>query len=183
MVQLPNEILLYIQNILIKNRELRTYANMCKAFNWDIDMKYFECELRNSRNYRHRQDYDTKMIELWERTGIDDGVPEAYIKKRLNNKTRLFKTMWALHVCSGNFFDMIKWYGKHNKYVKYTDNILIDNRRYNKSSCDDSLYRRPCKYCWQKYKNELVNSTMNITGFEYRHLPVHEDNVYLLKRY
>jgi hypothetical protein len=90
MTKLPYEIIINIQNILIKNRELRTYANLCKAFNWDIDIKYFECELRNSRNYNYKMDHHTRMVELWERTGIDDGVPEEYLKKHLNNKTRIY---------------------------------------------------------------------------------------------
>ncbi len=184
MLQLPCEIILNIQNILIQNRELRAYANICKALNWPIDVKYFECELRNHRhlNYNH-EDYDKKMIELWDRAGIDDGVPAEYLKKHLNKKTRLFKTMWALNLCSGEFFDIIKWYN-HNDYVKYTYNIIQDTRTFNKYY----KYKKHNKYglcqkCREKYITDINSSHANDLIFEYKNLPVHKDNIDFLEFY
>jgi len=180
MLILPYEIIINIQNILIKNRELRAYANLCKAFKWNIDIKYFECELLNSRHYNHKVDYDIKMIELWERTGIDDGVPEDYLKNHLNNKTRMFKTMWALCICSGSFFDIIKLYGKHNDYRKYTNNIMVDSRCFNKYyNYKKTKYYGACEKCRKKYFKDIISSKMNNTKMYYKKLPYHEDNEYL----
>lgn len=183
MTKLPYEIIINIQIILIKNRELRTYANLCKAFNWDIDTRYFECELLNSRNYKHKMNYDTKMIELWERTGIDDGVPIEYLKKHLNNKTRMFKTMWALSICSGNFCDIIKWYDNHNKYVKYTNNIMADSRCFSKYyKYKEQRSHGACEKCRKKYFKEISKSKMCDTEMQYKYLYVHEDNKYLFQK-
>ncbi len=176
MVELPYEIIIYIQNLLIKNSELRAYYNLCKAFNWDIDIKYFECELRNSRQH-YTRDYDNKMIELWKKTGIDDGLPIEYLEKHLNYKTRLFKTMWALYFCSGRFYDMIEWFERENTLIKYTENILSDNRSYNKYyKYKKQRTNGPCQKCWRKYKKELYESKMNETQLTYKYLQVHEYN-------
>jgi hypothetical protein len=150
MQDLPPELILYIQRILANSGELRAYVNMCKAFNWDIEMRYFERELEISRKVY--QNYNESMIKLWERTGIDDGVPAYYLKKNLNNDTRLFKTMWALNICSGEFYDMIRSFRQHNTYVQYTYNILPDMRVMRK--CRKKRWR-PCNKCWKKYTKEI----------------------------
>lgn len=183
MTQLPCEIIVKIQNILIENRELRAYYNLCKALQWDVDIKYFECEIRNNRYLECSvDDYDKKMIELWNRTGIDDGVPAEYLKKNLNKKTRIFKTMWALTMCSGVFFDIIKWYS-HNEYVKNTYNIMQDTRTFSKYYKYKEKRWLPCAKCSKKFINELKKSNMNTATLEYKNLPVHKHNKIYLEYY
>jgi hypothetical protein len=78
---------------------------------------------------------------------------------------------------------MIKWYGEHNKYLKYTNNIMIDSRCFNKYyNYKKQKCYGTCSKCREKYFKEISDSKMNYTIMYYKCLPVHEDNEYLFKK-
>lgn len=168
MRQLHYEIILKIQYILIECGELRAYANICKAFNWEIDISHFEKELLKYRrdNIIPDDTYDEKNINFWKRTGIDDGIPEEFLKKHLNDKTKLYKTILATYKCSNKFFKMRQWMDDPNmnyKYItKYASNILVDNRKIDKiKKCRKGKCHEPCDKCKNDYINEIENSKQN----------------------
>lgn len=153
---LPNEIWLKISDELVKLGELRSMANLYKILNWEINILIFQQELIKHRNLPYK-DYKQHMIQLWNRTGVDDGVDADYLKQFLNKDTRLFKTMWGQVLCNNEFYDVIRCNPNiHNNYLCYTDNIMIDKRVYNKESNNNIKYKfNICKKCMLNYTKEL----------------------------
>lgn len=157
---LPNEIWMNISGILIESGELRSYAYLHKILNWNLDLSKFREELIKNRETNYI-DYNQHMIELWNKTGIDDGVPIYYLKEFLNENTRLFKTMWAKIVCGNEFYDVIKCNpNMQNKYVKYTWNIMEDDRVYLRNENSNYNFDGPCEKCVDKYKTNLKTSIL-----------------------
>lgn len=167
---LPDEIWLKISDILVKDRQLRAMANLHKALNWNIDISIFQNELIHYRFYSddkryYIKNYNESMIELWGRAGIDDGVPETYLKSNLKKGCALFRTMWARIICHGKFYDVIKYYSNlHNKCVKYSNNIIIDDRKYNKYYKYKKQLKdwNPCEKCMNKYIKDISFEKMKI---------------------
>jgi hypothetical protein len=171
--KLPDEIWLKISNTLVEQRELRTMANLHKALNWDTPTNIFQKELiRYRRESQGCKDYNQSMIEFWERTGIDDGVPMDYLKIHLNKK-RIFRTMWARVICCGKFYDMIancipNW---HNRCVEFTNNIIEDNRKYYKYykyKHENEKYGHiwPCKKMLKLYIKDISLNTKTYEELE-----------------
>lgn len=150
---LPNEIWIKISDILIESGELRYMVNLHKILNLPLDLSKFQKELIKNRESKCI-DYNEHMIKLWNKTGIDDGVPSYYLKEYLNENTKLFKTIWAKIVCGNEFYDVLSCnQNYHNKYVKYTFDIFEDDRMYFKN---ESNYKRGlCEKCVYKYLNQF----------------------------
>lgn len=157
--RLPPEILLYISDILGDMGELRTMVNLHKALKWRNmnTSKYFIKVLIVSRKSCNIKKYDEKMIELWERTGIDDGVPIQYLKQHLTKHTQMYRTIWSYDRCGNNFWNIVDMRQMHNKYVSYTYRIFLDKR-------SNSTYRKGCKntgqylceYCAEYYDKQTI---------------------------
>ena len=100
---LPNELILYILDILGENGFTRTCINLTRVFQWNENIcnKYLLHELLKSRLI-FDFDYNQQMIDLWERTGIDDGVPVEYLLKKLNKKNIMYRTIWSHDVLTIN---------------------------------------------------------------------------------
>ena len=160
MATLPYDIWSNIVGILRDMGRLRDLTNLCKALDWKDNKKYIVAELMKSRNYRF-QNYDEKMIELWERTGIDDGVPISYLKKHLHNGTRMYRTIWSSDLMYNQDLDAHVFYKcpaetliGHNKILHLTNKVYVDNRSF-KNLTD--LLNRNCVDTWVgNFKQNLV---------------------------
>jgi hypothetical protein len=140
-----------------KSGELRSMANLHKVLNWEnIHERYFTIELLKSRRWNCSNDYNERMISLWERTGIDDGVPSEHLKIHLNNETRMYRTVWAYESCGDNFFDAVKSTGVHNEMVKYTYRIFYDNRTIDSEHKNKNQYFI-CPQCRYKFIQDVPN--------------------------
>jgi hypothetical protein len=132
----PIEVWHVILNILGENGELRVHTNLCKVLkiNPNLGSKYRKRFLIQSREYL-KQDYDKMMIDFWEQTGIDDGVPENYLKEKLNKDTKMYRTIWACDNLYNKYTDKfilernpaVNYIG-HNYILHLTNKIYIDNR-------------------------------------------------------
>lgn len=133
--KLPNEIWLMISDILGEAGHIRSMISLQKALCWKnirSNDKFIVMALYKSRYSnieKNKENYNEKMIDLWEKTGIDDGVPEDYILKQKDFKNkRLYRTVWA-----SNFLRDQPIYNSyrdhyHNEFVKYTHIIFLDGR-------------------------------------------------------
>jgi hypothetical protein len=177
---LPPEIWLMIIDTLGTSGHLRDMTNLIKALKYDNTLgdKYRVIELMKSRLKGRKEDYNQKMIELWERTGIDDGVPAKYLLTRLNNKTRMYRTMWSYEVYKhkdGTYALFDSWVfdvvgGSHEYKEKYTY-CIIEDRRMKPSSIETW----DCNFA-TKARKQLSNYLVNfrkrkmIDGNRYFHL-------------
>lgn len=140
MIRLPNEIWLNVLNILGNKGQTRDLVNLIKAlnFNMSLSYKYLKKEFAKSRSifYKENITYKQRMIELWERTGIDDGVPYEYLLKNLNKKTRMFRTIWSYEVLKDKqnknclfIHNIFNYMNLGNKFQqKYTYSFFEDKR-------------------------------------------------------
>ena len=133
---LPIEIWYIILDTLGEYGELRAHTNLCKALgiNPNIGAKYRVNELIKIRNWRCI-DYKKLMIQFWEKTGIDDGVPLDYLKANFNKHTRMYRTVWACDTLYNKDTNKHILYGypaeryiEHNYIVHLTNKIYVDNR-------------------------------------------------------
>jgi hypothetical protein len=134
---LPNELILYILDILGENGFTRTCINLTRIFQWNENIcnKYLLHELQKSRNIMYIN-YDDSMIDLWERTGIDDGVPFEYLLKNLNKKNRMYRTIWSHDVLTINNKNVVLTkclYDcnmiTHDQKMMFTSTMIKDKRK------------------------------------------------------
>lgn len=126
---LPNELILYILDILGENGFTRTCINLTRIFQWNENIcnKHLLHELQKSRNF---------MPDLWERTGIDDGVPFEYLLNNLNKKNRMYRTIWSHDVLTINNKNVILTkclydYNKlnHDQKMMFSFTMIKDKRK------------------------------------------------------
>ena len=140
---LPLDVWYNIINILGNSGYLRDMLNLlrCLGIKKNKYIYFFHQELFKSRycnkidTTNYKETYDKRMIDLWERTGIDDGVPIEYLIKNLNKKKRLLRTIWSHEVLKN---EEQKFCALKNIVIdvnqdqdfkrKYTDCIILDSR-------------------------------------------------------
>ena len=183
-MSLPFDIWNIVINILGNGGYLRDLINLLDSLNLnkEIYLHFFHKELFKSRikfdptinrsNYLEK--YNKKMIELWERTGIDDGVPVDYLLEKLTNKTRLFRTMWSHDVLKNKeqkncvFVSIIHELRQIEQdfICKYTDFIFLDVRNTPKYKCYYyELNKKSTKYVHNYVKNFQKNIFLNKKEF------------------
>ena len=138
---LPIELWLNIVDILGLQGYTRDCTNLINVLGLPLSLvyKYLVTELFKNRNWSDNPDknYNDQMIDFWQRTGIDDGIPIEYLIQNLNSYTRMYKTIWAYSVYTNkngkykvlaynNLFSDIQ--GSMNDKMVYTDCIFKDNR-------------------------------------------------------
>jgi hypothetical protein len=157
--QLPVELWLDIIHILGKQGHLRDMQNLIKALKYtsttEFD-KYFVIELIKIRNTRSNgnTEYIKIMIDFWERTGIDDGVPAEYLLMNFNKKTKMYRTMWSNEIIkndSGEFeifkTDINNWSNeKEDIKSSCTYRIVKDSR-----STPTCIYTKYPKFDFKKW--------------------------------
>jgi hypothetical protein len=161
---LPPEIWLIISENIKNNGELRSLFYLYKLLGWGRpDTKYFYEELKKERDKDDRDPcYNKRKIDLWERTGIDDELPNNYIYSQCNNKFEtIYKTMWASIICEGKIFNMMKLnLDKYYIYNKYSNILMIDNRDLTMTD-KESCQKFPCSKCINSYYSIFNESTSN----------------------
>lgn len=106
--------------------DTRTLVKLTKIFNLQIDTKkYFEKALDY---YREKSfipgKYDEKMIEMYEKCGIDDGLKLDYL---LNIKfPQIYKTLWSIGICCNK--SAIRQCGSTELVLQYTNVLYKDDR-------------------------------------------------------
>lgn len=154
-MNLPNEIWLTISDILGSSGEIRSMINLHKVLRWKgIGEKYIVIALYKSRHNIFEK-YDDKMIQLWKKTGIDDGVPYDYIfnHQEYFKQNRLYRTVWALEfIEKGNISKMYFDYNQ-NEFIKYTDRIFLDRRSIDIQ--DNGIYYNQHRHDKKSYESLL----------------------------
>lgn len=123
-MRFPPEIWMIIIEQLASESFIRKAIFLIKVLklNMNID-KYIIKTLVESRYKNYTGDYKEYMNELWERTGIDDGVDPDFLLKKLNENTRLYRTIWS-HVI---LKDLCNEYYIHNSIYDYCERYDVDD--------------------------------------------------------
>lgn len=156
--KLPNEIWLNISDILGKSGHIRTMINLQKSLCWKNMYNYNKKFIQQALNTERRickKNYNEQMIEFWEKTGIDDGVPIEYVITRDFQKRKMYKTIWSNEFVNDIAIN-IYVYKDHTQEIvlKYTDKIFLDRR---KISYDSSKKFCPCNDYIKFYDNFFKN--------------------------
>ena len=136
-MDLPLEIWYIILDTLGECGQLRTHTNLCRALsiNSCIGSKYRVKALLANRKLYESGKYEKILIDFWNKTGIDDGVPAKYLKENLDKDTRMYRTVWACDTLYSKDIDTFYLYSDpayhfigYNCILHLTNKVYIDNR-------------------------------------------------------
>mgnify|MGYP001206726999 CR=1 FL=1 len=111
----PLPVIYDILDALGEEYELRVMYYLLQAFDLDTSYCYkllYKALRRSRLATLNGKTYYQKVIELWEQTGIDDGVPIDYLIH--NHHKKLFRTIWSHET----FYD-----NNTQNYVYYTGSL------------------------------------------------------------
>lgn len=157
----PMEIWMLVLDTLGQAGQLRDYTNLCRALYIDPKRGH---QYRKKALLRERciskLDYTKQIIDFWETTGIDDGVPNEYLKANLNKSTQMYRTIWSSDTLYNRETDTfvlctnpIDNFTSHNDNLHLTYTVYRDTRnikfkiggRLNNESIQKWIYNLPSK--------------------------------------
>jgi len=90
---LPIELILMISDLLLYNDELISFEKLNKCLS--VNINYDKHRLAVLKKYKSKIEYKpSDRIILWNKTGIDDGVPPSYLLKHFNDN-QMYRTFQA----------------------------------------------------------------------------------------
>lgn len=151
---LPNEIIMLILEYLWT--DTRTLVKLKEIFNLQVDTKqYFQKALEYYREESSKPyKYDEKIIEMYEKCGIDDGLKFDYLS---NIKFRqIYKTVWSMSICCNkSAMFVIRQCGGSTELVLPYTNVLFKDDRNLIGIHTGSLNKFFCNTCVYSYFQDL----------------------------
>lgn len=125
-MNLPIELILIISDLFLYNDDLIFFEKLNNCFN--INVNYDVLRLAVLKKYKSKIEYKpSDRIILWNKTGIDDGVPPRYLLKHFNDN-QMYRTFHAHSIIKKGAVYGILSDKSYTKNKRITEIIIKDDR-------------------------------------------------------
>jgi len=156
-INLPCEIWTMIIHHLGDTMYTRAMINLLRALGYPEAKYYYYLyqALEYSRiEWQGCKNYTDKMVLLFEKSGIDDGLDKEYLINNLTKKNRMFRTIWSLSVIDRCCINACSYF-RHPQLLPYTHRLIKDTRASPIYTLEDKVKEGQLQVVLKRIKNTL----------------------------